>query len=225
MRVKSLHPRGLSLLELAVVLAVVGIVAAISVNSFLGVTQRERSLTALKEVHAQVAKARQLASTRNQPVRITVSGPVLVNGRAHAAVRWEALPCSDVYGTNCPVPACLTNPCGSGGCNCVALDGGLAGTSGEVGPPGQPVPGLLVAADVLTLPPALDGLCFQGGAAAPLLRNGGTDCQAGGPAIALNTFPFVLPGQSRLAYLQVEPTTGITKLLDCNASPDAGICP
>ncbi|WP_426757102.1 pilus assembly FimT family protein [Myxococcus sp. Y35] len=139
-----MHPRGnsgMTLLEVMVVVALVGIFATLSVASFQGMTERQRLSGAQRELVMMMQEARQKARATHQPVRLNVR---VVNdgGLQVTRMRWEALACEDNWGTRCPTEACQDNACDVGGCVCP-----------EVGPE-------------LVIPPRLDvnllvGLCWM----------------------------------------------------------------
>jgi len=75
-------PRGLTMLELTVVLAVMTVLTGISLTSYMTLSQTEKSRSLLKQIEGTVSKARQLAVTRNQPVRITMTPVTVVSNQA-----------------------------------------------------------------------------------------------------------------------------------------------
>ncbi len=138
-----MRPRhnGMTLLEVMVVVALVGLFATLSVAGFQGMTERQRLGGAQRELVLMMQEARQKARATHQPVRLNVR-VADENGRRVTRMRWEALACSDAWGTVCPSAACLDNACDVSGCVCP-----------EVGPE-------------LVIPPKLDvsllvGLCWM----------------------------------------------------------------
>jgi type II secretion system protein H len=69
------NARGFSLLEVLVVIAVIGTVAAISVPSTLGALRRYRLDGTSREVAAQIATARLQAVTTNRAMRVRLNCP------------------------------------------------------------------------------------------------------------------------------------------------------
>lgn len=110
----------MTLLEVMVVVALVGVFTTLSVSSFQGMTERQRLGAAQRELVLMLQEARQKARATHQPVRLGTRVAV-VNGVQVTHLRWEALACSDDWGTVCPMPACQDNACGVGGCECPEL--------------------------------------------------------------------------------------------------------
>ncbi|AEI62644.1 Tfp pilus assembly protein FimT/FimU [Corallococcus macrosporus] len=133
--------KGLTLLEVMVVVALVGLFATVSVASFQGMTERQRVSGAQRELVMMLQEARQKARATHQPVRLGLR-VAEEHGVQVTRLRWEALACEDTWGTVCPTAACQDNACGVSGCVCP-----------EVGPE-------------LVIPPRLDvsllvGLCWM----------------------------------------------------------------
>ncbi|NVJ05879.1 prepilin-type N-terminal cleavage/methylation domain-containing protein [Myxococcus sp. AM001] len=169
--------RGMTLLEVMVVVALVGLFTSLAVSSFQGMTERQRLGAAQRELVLMMQEARQKARATHQPVRLGMR-VTEEQGVQVTRMRWEALACSDAWGTVCPMPACQDNACGVGGCECP-----------EMGPD-------------LVVPPKLDvdllaGLCWRGspGVGAPVVAPpapGGRVCEQDAP----------LPTTERLVLLR-----------------------
>ncbi|AKQ69039.1 Type IV fimbrial biogenesis protein FimT [Myxococcus hansupus] len=114
-----MHPRnqGVTLLEVMVVVAIIGVFATLSVTSFQGMLERQRVSGAQRELVLMMQEARQKARATRQPVRLNLR-VADENDRQVTRMRWESLACSDTWGTVCPIEACLDNRCGEGGCEC-----------------------------------------------------------------------------------------------------------
>ncbi|GHG67430.1 prepilin-type N-terminal cleavage/methylation domain-containing protein [Comamonas sp. JC664] len=174
-----MHSRnqGVTLLEVMVVVAIIGVFATLSVTSFQGMTERQRISGAQRELVLMMQEARQKARSTRQPVRLNTA-VVDEDGRQVTYMRWESLACSDAWGTLCPTAACLDNLCNVGGCECP-----------EVGPE-------------LRIPPQLDvtrlaGLCWTDatGTGSPIVAPspaGGRPCEPSEDA----------PGPERLVLLR-----------------------
>ncbi|MFP2958622.1 Tfp pilus assembly protein FimT/FimU [Myxococcus sp. 1LA] len=109
--------RGMTLLEVMVVVALVGLFATVSVASFQGMTERQRVSGAQRELVLMMQEARQKARATHQPVRLGTR-VAEENGALVTRMRWEALACEDNWGTVCPTTACQDNACGVNGCVC-----------------------------------------------------------------------------------------------------------
>jgi len=195
----------MTLLELMVVLAIIGIMAALAAGNFQGMIADQRFSTAVHQLEFQATKARLKARATNFPVRFTVR--TLPSGLR--AVRWEQVPCEDDWGTVCPESSCATNRCGEGGCTCPAVG------------PDIEVPNRMNL-------DSLHGLCWQGGTGVAVLPSG--DHCAGNTAPASDSFPLTIEDsagtpQTKYFFL-VEPLSGMNRLIDCEgASRDPAICP
>lgn len=160
--------RGMTLLELMAAVTILGILMALAIPSLQGVVNTRRISGAQRAIHLQTLEARQQARRTRQPVRLSLVTASDENGRQGPALRWEQLDCAagDTWGAQCPINACLTNACGTGGCTCTVT-----------GPP-VPVPANMDAS-------SLAGLCFLGGESGTVVAaSGTTTCSATNPAPA-----------------------------------------
>jgi prepilin-type N-terminal cleavage/methylation domain-containing protein len=209
---------GLTLLEVMVVVAIVGIFAALSVVGFQGMVERQRVSGAQRELLMVAQDARQKARSTRQPVRLNVWTVVDANGVELTRLRWEALPCTDAWGSTCPIPACETNACGSGGCNCT-----------DVGEPVIVPRGLNID--------SVDGLCWLGtqefdvNSRAVVARSGGRECNAANPIPAAgnlvmrrNQGTAQNPQWRTDLVMEVDGLTGSVRSVDCEKNPTAPGC-
>ncbi|MEC7948897.1 MAG: prepilin-type N-terminal cleavage/methylation domain-containing protein [Myxococcota bacterium] len=104
---RALARRGLTLIELAVVLAIVGIVAAIGWGSTRAYIPRFRMITAAKGLKADTMKLRSLAVSTGRETRLTLSGTpgtctdaegyggswtMAIGNRSSGSSSWDLLP-------------------------------------------------------------------------------------------------------------------------------------
>lgn len=189
--------RGTTLVELMTVVAIIGVMASMSLYGLNQLTLRSRQVGAVREVLTLVLEARTEARARNQPVRFEV---VETTGAAPAhEVRWTRLPCTDAWGRNCPDAACASATCSSG-CPCER----------------RSEPALVPGVVTIT---GLDGLCFIGGSAAPR----GARCDPS--TTAVTSVRFDLPDVTAPYLLVLEPLTGMARLIDCGRLPKDVACP
>ncbi len=190
-------PRGMTLIELMVAVAVVGIIAALSVTGFQQLTTNSRESTAVREVYGQLMQARSIARSGAEPVRFELT-EVEVDGRTFNQVRWSRLPCSDTWGTNCPDSACDGSACGVSGCVCTQQ--------------GEPIN---VPTSVAII--GIDGLCFIGGTGVPRIRNSGdcVDLITNAPAANAVT---LTPSHGGVQRMEIEPLTGMVRMVDCGST-------
>lgn len=184
-----MNRRGITLLEVMVTLAIVGVMMALAVPSFGQAIANGKSTAFVRQLYQEVKHARQVARSKNQAVRF-IRKSVTVGGKTFNAVQWERVPCADPWGYVCPSPACQTNICGAGGCVC-----------DEVG-------------DQLEEPANTDasailGLCFQSGTGVPKARSGGNDCLDANPAAASVA---VTNTSGEIRTITLEPLTGMARL-------------
>jgi prepilin-type N-terminal cleavage/methylation domain-containing protein len=193
------QPRGITLLEVMTVCAVIGILTALAVDSWQGSINRARSDDAVTGVYGQLLVARKLARTHNQPVRLAV----LTDGGVTTA-RWERLPCdNETFGMGCPSAGCTTTEaCGAGSCPCRDTGNWMA------------------------IPSTVDmtpwgGLCFLGGTGQAIPRIAGTgDCLGPSPngPVSLK----VSAAHTLDRWLVLEPVSGQPRLMNCDPNADAG---
>jgi prepilin-type N-terminal cleavage/methylation domain-containing protein len=185
----STRARGFTILEIMVALSILGILSTLSVVGYQELIVKRRESNAIREIYATALEARQRARVSQQPVRV-VARQVTVDGRLETRVRWERPQCSGTgFEPTCPMPACLTNVCGQGGCACDA-----AGLDVQV-------PATLDVSN-------LTGLCFLGGSAKPR----GLACQPADAAVS--QVLFRIPHRNDQQALLVEPLTGMVRMGD-----------
>lgn len=196
----------MTLVEVLVAVAVLGILASMTLVGMRGVLDNQRTTGAGRALWGELQQARQRAISRNEPVRLVVQRETQ-GGQQRMRVQWQQLPCENGWdNTTCPTAACASELTCGGSCRCSAQ--------------GQP----------LELPPGMDasavqGVCFLAGSgravhAADCLRG-----RVGDQTQVRDAQPQALPlrkeGLDRpMALLRIEPLTGLVQLLDCGA-PDA----
>lgn len=214
---KRRHQSGITLLEIMVVVAIVGVFASLSVVGFQQMMERQRVSGAQRELLMLAQDARQMARARLQPVRLNVWAED-ENGVLVTRARWEALPCSNEWGTECPVAACVTSECGASGCTCPEMSEPIV------------IPRGLDAE-------ALDGVCWLGvqepgsGVPATVMGVGGRTCDAANPPPAdgdlllrRNMGTPAEPSWQRDTVLLVDGLTGAIRSVDCEKSPGTPGC-
>jgi len=186
--------RGFTFLEAMTTVAVLSILAALAVDSWVNAVSRARANDAVTGVYGQLLGARKIARTHNQPVRLAL---LLDAGTVQA--RWERLPCdNENFGVGCPSASCATSSSCGGSCPC--RDTG----------------------NWLTVPTTVDlsawaGLCFLGGTGQAIPRVSGTgDCLAPPPAGQLLLRATVWGEPDRMLLL--EPVSGQPRLLTCTGA-------
>lgn len=203
--------RGLTLLELMTAVAVVGVLTTLAVAGLQDVIRNGRISGAQRAIYLEAQQARQQARRSGQPVRLALT-TTLQDGETVPALRWEQLDCTgaSAWGAGCPMPACLTQACGSGGCTCTRT--------------GLPVP----------LPPGLDasslaGVCWLSGEGSRVVaRAGATTCDPANAAPAAGALKLrrveedAPPRVERV--LSLNPLTGALQLVDCDAHPSEPGC-
>ena len=210
------HQAGITLLEVMVVLAIVGVFATLSVVGFQGMIERQRVGGAQRELLMVAQDAHHKARSTLQAVRLRM-WTTEEDGVDVTRVRWEALPCSNSWGSECPVAACQTAACGTGGCTCTEL--------------GEPVviPRGLDAA-------SLDGLCWLGtqdpGTPAAVMRTGGRDCDPDGVVpsggelvLRRNMGTSEEPNWQRNVIMFVDGLTGAIRSVDCERAENPASIP
>jgi type II secretory pathway pseudopilin PulG len=190
------RPRGTTLVELMVLLAVIGAMAGLSSYAFERMTRNSKQVATIREVFMLVQEARAEARARNQPVRIDVT-PVTTTGTQE--IRWGRLPCADAWGRTCPDTACTSaTACGVGGCNCERQSDAV------------------VMSSQVTLT-NVAGTCFSGSSGQPR----GSTC-AGAARTVLR---FDLADQPNPYLIVLESLTGSARLIDCARKPKDANCP
>lgn len=189
--------RGFTMLEMMIVVAIIGIMASVSMWGLSRLSINTRRSSAIREVFMLVQEARTEARGRNQPVRLEVTSGA--NGASD--VRWGRLPCGDVWGRNCPSTACASaTACGLGGCTCdrrstqVSVPAGVTMTN-------------------------VAGLCFTGSASLPRAAN----CDAAG--VARSVLRFDIEQTNTPFLIVLEPLSGTPRLIDCGRAPKDPNCP
>ncbi len=201
-----MNRRGVTLVEIMVVVALIGVMSALAVNNYTKATRDSRRTAAVREIQNVLMEARSQARARNQPTRIDVL-PTVRNAVPGRTVRWGVLPCNDPFGRQCPSAACGAGTKCQGGCVC--------DRQSEVGD-AVFVPTLVDGTITFT---ALDGLCFVASSAAP--RNSSCD-----PATApVTQVRFDLPGNSEPVLIMLEGLTGQSRIVDCARIPREADCP
>ncbi len=203
--------RGLTILELMTALAVVGILTTLAVGGLTGTLRGQRISAAQRSIYLEAQEARQQARRSGQPVRLSLVTTV-ADGREVSALRWEQLDCvsTSTWGEGCPIPACHTQACGSGGCTCAKT--------------GTPVP----------LPPELDvnslvGVCWLSGEVSRVVApQGTTTCDPANPAPAAGALRL-RKGDGNGNYrvervLSINALTGTLQMVDCDVTPGEPGC-
>ncbi|NOK07605.1 pilus assembly FimT family protein [Corallococcus exercitus] len=206
------HTRGMTLLEMMTALAVVAVCITLAVAGMQGRIGGQKESTATRELWSSALRARQLAISTNQPVRVVVENNItLPDGLQHTVARWERLRCGDAatpddWSTDkCPSTACVNKTCRTTPSCC-----------SETGP------------DVV-IPPTMNAsninnLCFLPGSGRPALNR--MDClqgQLGQPAIVAAAAPtdgaiqFRFTSGRAKSVLMVEPLTGLSSVMDCDS--------
>ncbi|HZI16722.1 MAG TPA: pilus assembly protein [Myxococcus sp.] len=198
----------MSLLEITVALAVLGLMVGLAVMGIREPISQQREREAVRELWSSALRARQVSLSTNQPVRIVVDSNVAVPGRGTQTVaRWERLKCDNDWNNNaCPQSSCINTTCRATPACCDATG------------PDIVIPGTMDASRV-------HGLCFlpgNGRAVKPTTNPLG--CMRGllDDTAAITA---AAPGSVRLSFtsgrarslLLVEPVTGLVEVLDCDS--------
>lgn len=195
--------RGVTLLEIMVVVAIIGVMASLAMYNFEAATRDSKRLAAVREIHSVLMEARGEARARNQPVRVDVVAATL-NGTAGWNVRWGVLPCNDAFGRFCPSAACGAGTQCLAGCVCPVQGQAVF------------VPTFKDGSVTFT---GLNGLCFLGSSAAPR----GSACDPAAAAVA--SVRFDLPGVNDPVLILLERLTGSSRVIDCAKVPRDLDCP
>ncbi|QSQ11599.1 pilus assembly FimT family protein [Myxococcus landrumensis] len=208
-----MRPRGMTLLELMVVLAVVAVMMSLALVGIQRPIDNQREATATRELWSSALQARQRAVATNQPIRFVVDTEVeQLDGTRKTVARWERLTCGNVWDNNsCPLAACVDATCRTNPTCC-----------NEVG------------ADII-IPPtmnaaAVHGLCFLPGTGRAVKPGSGFDAlgcmkdqfanaaviAAAAPGNLKMSFDATKSGR-KASLLMVESLTGITNIVDCDS--------
>jgi prepilin-type N-terminal cleavage/methylation domain-containing protein len=207
------NTRGMTLLEVLTAVAVLGILVTLAVTGMRGNISNQRENTATRELWSSALRARQLAISTNQPVRVVVENNVLQpDGRRYTVARWERLQCGDnpsvpdEWGlSKCPSPSCLDKTCRTTPACC-----------SETGPD-IPLPTTMSAVN-------MHGLCFLPGSGRPAFNR--MDClqglldqptQVAAAAPQDNSIIFRFTSNRAKSVLMVEPLTGLSNVMDCDS--------
>ncbi|WP_375743209.1 prepilin-type N-terminal cleavage/methylation domain-containing protein [Corallococcus interemptor] len=203
--------RGMTLLEMMTALAVMAVCITLAVAGMQGSIGGQKESAATRELWSGALRARQLAISTNQPVRIVVENDVVqANGQQFTVARWERLRCGDAATDDwstaqCPSNACLNRTCRTTPACCT-----------ETGP------------DII-IPPTMDAsninnLCFLPGSGRPVFNR--MDCmrgQLGQPELVAAAAPtdssiqFRFTSDRAKSVLMVEPLTGLSSVMDCDS--------
>lgn len=206
------HARGMTLLEIMVAVAIVGIFASLAVVNYSSRIAGQRENAATRELWSSALRARQRAISTNQPVRFVVETNVpQPNGRAATVARWERLACDDDATGGWSNDACPRSDCTGPAVTCRTN----TACCSETGPD-------------IVIPPTMDatainGLCFLPGSARPVkdkscMRDKLDDLAA--QALATPTdksIRFTFTSSRAASMLMVEPLTGLSTVLDCDS--------
>ncbi|WP_223642283.1 Tfp pilus assembly protein FimT/FimU [Corallococcus sp. EGB] len=207
------HTRGMTLLEMMAALAVVAVCITLAVAGMQGSIGGQKENTATRELWSSALRARQLAISTNQPVRIVVENNVLQpDGQQHTVARWERLKCGpnvntpDDWGTGqCPIDTCMGRTCRTMPACCT-----------ETGPD-IIIPATMNASNI-------NNLCFLPGSGRPAFNR--MDCMRGvlndpvavtAAAPADSSIQFRFTSNRAKSVLMVEPLTGLSNVMDCDS--------
>ncbi|WP_375756530.1 Tfp pilus assembly protein FimT/FimU [Corallococcus exercitus] len=204
--------RGMTLLEMLTALAVVSVFLTLAVVGMQTRLGGQRESTATRELWSSALRARQLAISAGQPVRIVVKSNVAQpDGRLYTVARWEQMKCGDDVSTpdpwgvdKCPITACVTTTCRDTPACC-----------SETGPD-------------IVIPPTMDAskinnLCFLPGTGRPVLQQDCLRGLLGQPGKIAEKAPkdesiqFLFTSNRAKSVLMVEPLTGLSSVMDCDS--------
>ncbi|MBN8229231.1 prepilin-type N-terminal cleavage/methylation domain-containing protein [Corallococcus macrosporus] len=204
--------RGMTLLEMMTAVAVVAIFVGLAVAGVQTRIGGQRESTATRELWSSALRARQLAISTGQPVRIVVKPNVLQpDGRKYTVARWEQMKCGDDVSTpdpwgvdKCPITACVNTTCRDTPACC-----------SQTGPD-IVIPATMDASKI-------NNLCFLPGTGRPVLQQ---DCMKGllgQPGKIAEMAPkdesiqFLFTSKRAKSVLMVEPLTGLSSVMDCDS--------
>jgi|GEM_PF-351290 len=200
--------RGMTLLELMIALAVVGLMLSMALMGIQTPIDGQRESAATRELWSSALRARQRAIATNQPVRIVVEPDIVMpDGSRRTVARWERLTCGNDWDNNtCPQPACVNATCRANAACC-----------SETGPD-------IVIPDTMNAS-SVHGLCYLPGLGRAV-KPGNLGCMQG-QLDDTAALAAAAPGNLRLNFnaqsgrprslLMVEPLTGLASLLDCDS--------
>jgi prepilin-type N-terminal cleavage/methylation domain-containing protein len=190
------HMRGMTLLEMMVALAVLGILVSLAVVSFQGRIGNQRESEATRELWSSALRARQRSIATNQPVRIVVEPNVTrPDGTQRTVARWERLTCGDDWdNASCPTAGCVSTTCRATPACC-----------SETGPD-------IVLPTTMTAS-AVHGLCFLPGTGRAVLD---TACPQNIAVTTINARFTFTSGRAR-SLLSVDSLTGVANIIDCDS--------
>ena len=229
MTTSSAKTRGVTLLELMTVVAIIGITVGLSAMSYDAAAKKQRGVNAAREMMSEMQRARKLALTSGQPIRFVIKD-VTIDGTVHRIARWEKLPCADSWCRNYPLAACNAALCSD---NFMGVPVATACTCNEVGSYVE-IPNTPASSPDMTVDweaGATEGICFEPGTGtAHLGWRCNIDPDAGpiDPTLTGTEMRILIKDQDK-RYLMVDGVTGGVRLHDCGAhdqsSAPAGGCP
>ncbi|NPC68604.1 prepilin-type N-terminal cleavage/methylation domain-containing protein [Corallococcus exiguus] len=206
------HARGMTLLEVLVAVAIVGVFTSMAVANYSSRLSGQRENVATRELWSSALRARQRAISTNQPVRFVVETNITQpNGNPATVARWERLACDDDATGGWSNDSCPSSACTGGSVTCRTN----AACCSETGPD-IVIPSSMNAT-------AINGLCFLPGSARPVMdrtcmRDKLDDTAA--QALATPTdksIRFTFTSSRAASMLMVEPLTGLATVLDCDS--------
>lgn len=201
-----MRTRGMSLVEVMLTLAVLGVMVSLAIMGIQQPLERQRERDATRELWSAALRGRQQAVATNQPVRIVVENNVLrPDGTRRTVARWERLKCDNVWDNNtCPQTACENTTCRA---NADCCD--------DVGPDIALPTGLQAG--------AVHGLCFMPGSGRAVhpgnigCMRGKLDDLAALRTASVSSLPMNFTTGRARTLLLVEPLTGLTEVVDCDS--------